>query len=228
MRQILTLILILVCSASSFALQEMTDDVVKIKMLHVFIKADVNDVRFENLWVYRRDNADRSWGVNIEIPENAYLQGEEDIHNEQNSRIVSKDFTPDSQIGSVSFTYFINNIKGKCRVSFKPDYEIESMVVYVSGPQTIVRSDSLKFDGYRTLRSRYSGVYTAENINAGQTVNIELSALPADENMLIQYISVFSLALIVLTALLTLIACKFKLKNCKSNKHEACFEQHNT
>jgi len=55
-------------------------------------------------------------------------------------------------------------------------------------------------------------------------VNIELSSLPAGEDMLIEYIAVFSLVLIVLAALITLIVCKLKIKNFKSNKHEACFK----
>jgi len=42
--------------------------------------------------------------------------------------------------------------------------------------------------------------------------------LPACEDMLVEYISVFSLVLIVLTALLTLIVCKLKIKKIKSDK----------
>jgi len=223
MRKILVLFLILISSAASFAAQEAKDETVKIKMLHVFIKADVNEVRFENLWVYRRDKAGTGWQVDIEIPETAVLETQ-DANSEQNRQIVSKELKADSVIDSVSFTYFIANDRGRCRVCFKANHEIDSMVVYVSGPGTTLKSDLLKFNSYRTLRSRYSGIYTAENIQAGRLVNIELSSLPAGEDMLIEYIAVFSLALIVLIALITLIVCKLKIKNFKSNKHEACFK----
>ncbi|HPS54118.1 MAG TPA: hypothetical protein PLP05_00835 [Sedimentisphaerales bacterium] len=214
MRKLIILFLILVSSASSFA----SDNAVKIKMLHVFIKADANEVRFENLWVYRRDKAGSDWKVDIEIPETAYLQDSKNDNSEQNNHIVSKSLNADSLIDSVNFTYYIANDNGRCLVSFKADYDIDSMTVYVSGPETALKCDLLKFNPYLTMRSRYSGVYTAENIRARQLLDIELSALPADEDMLIEYISVFSLALIVLTALLTLIVCKLKMNNLKSNK----------
>ena len=189
MRKILVLFLVLISSAVSFAAQEAKDETVKIKMLHIFIKADVNEVRFENLWVYRRDNAGSDWEVDFEIPETASLEGQKDANSEQNRQIVSKELKADSVIDSVSFTYFIANDRGRCRVCFKANHDIDSMVVYVSGPGTTLKSDLLKFNSYRTLRSRYSGIYTAENIQAGRLVNIELSSLPAGEDMLIEYIS---------------------------------------
>jgi len=106
MRKILVLFLVLISSAASFAAQEAKDETVKIKMLHVFIKADVNEVRFENLWVYRRDKAGTGWQVDIEIPETAVLETQ-DANSEQNRQIVSKELKADSVIDSVSFTYFI-------------------------------------------------------------------------------------------------------------------------
>ena len=217
MRKFIILFLILISSAASFAAQEMKDEAIKIKMLHIFIKADVNEVRFENLWVYRRDKAGSSWEVDIGIPETAVLETQ-DANSEQTSQIVSKELKADSLIDSASFTYFIANDNGRCRACFKTDHDIDSMVVYVSGPGTAVKSDLLKFNSYRALRSRYSGIYTAENIQAGRLVDIELSALPAGEDMLVEYISVFSLVLIVLTALITLLVCKLKIKKIKSDK----------
>ena len=92
------------------------------------------------------------------------------------------------------------------------------MVVYVSGPETTLKSDLLKLSSFRTLRSRYSSVYTANNIGAGRSVDVELSSLPAAEDMLVEYAAVMTLVLIVLTALLTLIACKLKMKNKEQQK----------
>jgi len=217
MRKIIILLLILICSAASFAADQPQNEAIKIKMLHIFIKADANEVRFENLWVYRRDNAGSDWAVNIEIPELAVLETQ-DANTQQISRTVTKQLNGESMIDSVSFTYFVANNRGKCPISFKADYDVASMIVYVSGPATAIKSDLLKFNSYQTLRSHYSAIYTAENIKAGQSVNIKLSALPTSGNMIVEYTSVFSLVLIVLTALLTLIVCKLTIKKNKSDK----------
>ena len=113
MKKFLILFLILTSSAASFASQEAQDQAIKIKMLHIFIKADVNEVRFENLWAYRRDKADSNWQVDIQIPESATLEQQKDPNNEQISQIVSKDLKADSLIDSVSFTYYIANNNGR-------------------------------------------------------------------------------------------------------------------
>ena len=213
MIKFLVFFLVLISSAASFASQETQDQAIKIKMLHIFIKADVNEVRFENLWACRRDKAGTDWKVNINIPESAIMEEQKDANSEQTSQIVSKDLKADSLIDSVNFTYFIANDNGRCRAIFKADYAIDSMVVYVSGPETTLKSDLLKLSSFRTLRSRYSGVYTANYIGAGRSVDVELSSLPAAEDMLVEYAAVMTLVLIVLTALLTLIVCKLKMKN---------------
>ena len=50
-----------------FAAQE--PNAPSIKMLHVFIQADVNEVHFENIWVFQRRTLNRPWQVSIDLPD---------------------------------------------------------------------------------------------------------------------------------------------------------------
>jgi len=182
-------------------------DPVWIKMMYVFISADANEVRFENVWVFKRHEGDLPWEVNINLPDGASgLHFDEPNETEllAGSGIVRKKIKADSLTDSVGFSFTLPNQGGLCRSFIKPGYRVDSMVVSVSGPAAKLVSNALKADQYKQLHSTFSGVYITNDLAADTKITINLSRLPAKDSSMSRTICLAGLALIVVIALLTM------------------------
>jgi hypothetical protein len=179
-----------------------------VAMLHVFVQADLEHVRFEHIWVFNRQNKQGPWQVSIDLPADADLLQVDDPNETRFSLdppSVSKTMAADSLIDSLGFSYLLSNQNGRCSSRLVPDYAVDSMIVSVSGSNTHLESGVLEFDRFRTERSGYSGVYTARSLPAGQTVRIELSGLPRKASDWPRIVALAGLPLIFLAALITMI-----------------------
>ncbi len=178
-----------------------------VKLLTIFVRSDVNEVSFDNIWAFKRNTVTGPWDVSIRIPYGASLI---DLHEPVETgplsdlAVVSKNLAPDSLIDSVGFTFAVPNQNRSCKTLIKSDYHINSIVVYVSGSATKLDSSVLKFDRYRTLHSKFSNVYTAGKIEPGNTIDFNLTALPAKNSKVPQKVCIVGLVLIILATCLTL------------------------
>lgn len=153
-----------------------------IKWAHIFIRADVNEVHFENILVFERETANHPWEVSIDLPDGAIVLGFDEPNETEllaGGRIICKAMAADSLIDSVGFSFALPNRDGTCQTLIKPDYQVDIMVVYVSGPGTQLVSNALKSDEYGQSHSEFSSVYTASNLTAGTKIEINLRACHA-------------------------------------------------
>ena len=182
-------------------------DAVRIKMLHIFIQADVNDVRFDNIWVFENQQRGEPWQAGISLPDHAVLldfNEPNEIEFVAESSNLRKKMAADSIIGYMDFSFVLPNRGGLCRTSIKPGYQVNSMAVSVSGPATQLKSDILKFHSSMASRDRLPRVYTAGNLAPKAKIDINLSRLPRKNSKMSQVICVAGLALIVTAALFTI------------------------
>lgn len=176
-------------------------------MLHVGIRADVSEVHFENIWIFKRQSADSPWQASIDLPEGAVLVGIDEPNQTEflpASKTIRKDMPADSLIDSIGFTFALPNRNGACQTFIATAYRIDSMLVSVSGQTTKFASNVLKHDDYRTSRSRFAAVYTAGNLHPGRNVEMVLTSLPQPDTLLAQYLCIAGLALIIIIALFTI------------------------
>jgi hypothetical protein len=196
---------------------------ISIKMLHIFISADVNKVRFENIWVFQRQIPERPWQVNINLPEAAAAVSFDEPNETEfipDSGTIRKRMAADSLIDSVGFSFVLPNHKGTCQTQITPPYPVDSMAVCVSGRTVKLESPTLKFNQFKTLRSKFFGVYTASNLTPATNVNINLTGLPSEDSSSVKTICLLGLGLIILIALLTLFWKRKPIKD-KSSTDEA-------
>jgi len=178
-----------------------------VKWVHIFIRADVDEVRFENIWVFERQTVGCPWDVTIDLPEGAVLLHFDEPNETEllaGSGTIRKEMAADSLIDSVGFSFALPNQDGLCRTYIAAAYRIESMMVYVSGSATKIESRVLKYNKFMALRSVFSSVYTAGNLAAGTKLEINLSDLPYKDCGLLEIVCVVGLGLVIVIALLTL------------------------
>lgn len=202
---------------------------IRVKTLYVFIGADLDQVIFENIWVFERDDSNVPWQVGITLPSGSTLIGMDEpnqMHLEQGGRRISKNMTADSLVDSLGFSFSLLNRRGNCETQIKCDYRVESMVVHLSGPACRLSSDILKPNDFMAARSRFSSVYTANDLPAGTKLVVDLTRLPRKDSNIWEIATVLFLGLIVIIALLTMYYHQKKLKD-KSDNNEACSEQSN-
>ncbi len=182
-------------------------DQITIRMLHVFIQADVNDVRFENIWVFAREEASGPWQVDIDLKPNAELLHLDDPNETvflPSPPAIRKTMAADSLVDSVGFSYLLPNTSGVCITEITPPCPVDSMVVSVSAPSTRLLSNLLKPDAFRRRRSVFSAVYSAANIPPGKPVSISLAGLPKMPSSLPRTLCALALALIFAAAAVTM------------------------
>jgi len=199
------------CFLGSVVLAAEEPNAPSIKWLQVFIRADVNEVRFENIWVFERKTADGQWDVSIDLPEGAagLVLDETNQTLMTGTQSIRMDMAAESLIDSVGFSFSLPNRTGTCRTFMTAGYHVNSMAVSVSGAGTKLVSNVLKPNEYMQSRSRLSGVYTAGDLPAGTRIEITLSRLPRRGNGLAEAICVAGLGLIIITAFLTLLQQKY-------------------
>lgn len=181
-------------------------EAVGIKWVHIFIRADVNQVHFENIWVFERQAQNRPWQVSINLPDGAAaLSFDEPNETEFATEpgTIRKRMAADSLIDSAGFSFVLPNQDGMCRTLIKPSYRVGLMVVSVSGPATQLESRVLRANEFMQSHSRFSGVYTAGDMAADTEVEINLARLPRRDRGLLEIACVAGLCLIVIIALLT-------------------------
>ncbi|UCG47852.1 MAG: hypothetical protein JSU94_20535 [Phycisphaerales bacterium] len=182
-------------------------DQIAVRMLHVFIQADVNDVRFENIWVFAREEARGPWQVDIQLKPNAELLHLDDPNETvflPSPPTIRKTMAADSLVDSVGFSYLLPNSSGVCITEIAPPWRVDSMVVSVSAPSTRLLSNLLKPDAFRRERSGFSTVYSAANIPPGTSVSISLAGLPKIPSSLPRTLCALALALIFAGAAVTM------------------------
>lgn len=217
------LILMLLFSCSPVLSAEQTSSI-KVKTFYVFIGADLDQVVFENIWVFERQDSDQPWQVSVALPDGSTLTGLDEPNQmqlEQNGKIISKNMPTDSLVDSVGFSFSLPNEQGNCQTQIKCDYPVDSMAVNLSGPACRLTSDILKSNDFMAARSRFSSVYTANNLPAGAKVMINLSKLPRRDANIMEFTAAGALGLIVIIALLTMYHRRRKIK-AGSDDNEAC------
>ena len=180
-----------------------------IRMLHVFIQADTEIVRFDNIWVFGRETTDGPWRVQIDLPKGAELLRLDDPNRAVVSEadgVIDVNMTGDSLVDSVGFSYLLANEGGRCRADIIPRYQVDSAVVSVSGTGTGFSSSVLSASTFRRERSRFSSVYAASGLSAGAPIDLELTALPSKDTFsrFLRIASVVGLGLILAVAGLTM------------------------
>ncbi len=186
-----------------------------VKMAHLFIRADANEVMIENIWVFERAKAGQPWTVEIQLPPQATgirLDEPGSTSYDELTGKVKKTIAADSLIDSAGFSYLLDNVEGECSFEVESAYPVELMVASVSGPATRLMSDSLKFDEERQSRSRFSGVYTAENLPANLSVRLGLSNLPQPDSGLFETVCLAVVGVILVLAGITGLILR-RLKN---------------
>jgi hypothetical protein len=186
-----------------------------IQMLHIAVRADTEEVHFENIWVFKRQSEGRPWQATIELPPAAVLVAVDEPNQTQflpDSKTIRKEMPPDSLIDSVGFTFTLPNQNGACQTSISPAYPTANMLVSVSGRATKFTGKFFKYDDFRTSRSRFSSVYTAADIPPDTAINMALTSLPQPDGPLAEYISIAGLALTIGIAL-SMILCRRKERN---------------
>lgn len=182
-------------------------DSVRIKMLHIFIRADVNDVRFDNIWVFENQGPNSPWQIIIDLPDQTVLLGFEDpnqIEFMQDSGTIHKKISADSPISRLDFSFVLPNQAGKCRTQIKPGYRVDSILVSVSGPATQFTSDVLKLSNFMASQAKLPRIYSAGDLAADTKIDINLSRLPCQNGKLLKALCLAGLALIVIIALFTI------------------------
>ena len=180
-----------------------------VKMLHLFIRADVNEVSFENIWVFEKQPAKHSWKASINLPDSA----ENIILDEPNKTTLTKDtkiiqaaMAAGSRADSIGFSYTLANRNGKCLTFIKPDYKVNSMIVSVAGRATGLISEVLKPNKFLASHSyAFSRIYTARDLAAGTKIDINLMGLPCRNSRMPEIVCVLGLEAIIVAALLTLL-----------------------
>jgi len=198
-------------------------DTIRIKMLHIFIQADVNDVRFDNIWVFENRQRGESWDVSIDLPDRAVLLSLDEPNETEflaDSLSLRKRIAADSIIDSVGFSFVLPNQDGLCRTSVKPGYQVNSVVVSVSGPASQFTSNVLKLTiaDFMASRDRLPRIYTAGNLAAEERIEINLSRLPHRDCKLPEVLCAAGLALIVIAALFTIYYNKTETNKSCSNE----------
>ena len=182
-----------------------TQDVVK--MLHLFIQADVNEVRFENIWVFERQPAKQPWKVIINLPdgaENITLDEPDKTTFTKDTRVIQAEMAADSPVDSIGFSYTLTNYDGKCLTFIKPDYEVNSIVVSTAGRATRLVSEVLKPNTFPASHpNAFSSFYSARDLAAGTKIEINLAGLPRRNSRLSEIVCILGLEVIVVVALLT-------------------------
>ena len=203
------IIFIVIFLFTSGVFGEGESDGIEVKILHIFIRADVNEVRFENLWVFQRDKEQAGWKVEIKIDKDAKIK---DWSGPRDGNVLKASLEDGSRIDSVGFTYFKRNQQGSCEVCVSSNYTIKSMVIYLSGTQSRIESDRLVYNDYMSARSRYSHVYTMSGIHRGERSRFNIEGLPVRGSYIIEIITICSLVLIVIIGLITLYYSRKSIK----------------
>jgi hypothetical protein len=201
-----------------------------IRVLHVFVRADVNQVFFENIWVFQRQSPAHTCQISINLPDGAVLSGLDEPNQTRfvaETGVINKSMTAGSLFCSVGFSFVLPNQAGDCQTQIVPAYKVDSMVVSVSGSATEILSNVLKSHELEQSYSGFSSVYTASNLPAGAKVQINLKHLPCKGWKLLKVACVAGLGLIVIAALLTLYWNQKTIKN-RNSDNEVCFEQYNS
>ena len=194
---LLILIIVSICSGVSLAAEAN----IEVKMLHVFVKADVNEVRFENLWVFQREKEEGGWDVEIEVDKAGKVSN---WAGEIEGNVLKADLEDGSRVDSVGFTFYKANVDGECEVGLPLGYAAESVVVYVSGAQSRLVSEQLEYSEYMSSRSRYSHVYSGKGIRGGGELRFRIDGLPRSGDSVVEIVTICSLVLIVIIGLITL------------------------
>jgi len=168
-------------TATSSAIGAAESNDIYVKMLHVTIRADVNEVRFDNIWVLARGDVNYPGDVSVDLPQSAFAvelaEPNESQYDRDKNRIY-KQMGAETLIEALSFSYSLVNQKGSCLTAVLLPCEVDLMIVYVAGSQTGFAADLLRHNEFLTSRSRYSTVYKGEHLPAGGVVNMKLSKLP--------------------------------------------------
>ena len=197
-----------------------------IEMLHVFVRANVNEVYFRNIWVFKRQDANLPWDVSIDLPYMAIILNLDEPNEMEfatSPATIRKRMAAESLIDSVGFSFALPNQDGTCRTQISPKYRVHSMMVSVSGPDTQLISDILKPYKYRQSHLTLPKVYRAGDLAAGTEVEINLQYLPCKDSNALEIVCIVGLGLIIIISLFTMYY-KRKIKVVKSASNEACFE----
>ena len=178
-----------------------------IRMLHIFIQMDENEVSFENIWVFERQDVNYPREVNVDLPEGAVVL-ELDEPNEteflRESGIIRKKMSSDSLIDAVGFSFILPRRGDVFQTLIKPRYRVGSMVVFLLEPAVRLESNILKLDKSLMSSSGYAGVYTASGLSAGSKIEINLKSLAGAGSRLFEIICLAGFSFIVIIALVIL------------------------
>ncbi len=178
-----------------------------VKSLSIYVRADVNEVRFRNVWFFERKQTGGKREIKIELPKKPVKLVLEDPDNTYYNSItntLSAEISSGSLVDSVAYTFSLANEAGTCETELPTNYPVELIRVYVSGPATRISSNTLVRDEYVESRSNFSHVYKAVNVGPDARVAISLSGLPRIESRVWQIVCTAGLVLIIAGALFTI------------------------
>jgi len=203
-------------SSTAAAVEPNTPAQDTVKMLHLFIQADVNEIRFENIWVFERQSAKRPWQVSINLPdvaENIILDEPNRATFTEDTKIIRANLAADLAVDSVGFSYTLANRGGECRTFIKPDYKVNSVIVSAAGRATGLASEILKPNKFLASHSNaFSRIYSAYDLAVGTKIEINLTGLPCRSSQVFEIVCILGLEAIIIAALLTLLYYNLKGK----------------
>jgi len=186
-------------------------EAVVIRMAHLFVQADVDDVRFDNIWVFEKPATEEPVTVDIVLPAQVELLGVDEpneVRYVRSEGVIRRAIPGQSRVESVGFSYVVPNKAGRCYTELIVPYPARSIVVSVSGRQSRLDSNILRPDAFRKSRSRFSGLYTARDVAAGTKITISLSSLPCRDLRLVEWGCLLGLVLIFGAAGRTIHVCR--------------------
>jgi len=187
-----------------------------VKMLHIFIEADVNEVRFENIWVFERQSAKQPWDVSVNLPdsaENIILDEPNKAAFTKDTKIIQASMAANLAVDSIGFSYTLANRDGTCLTFIRPDYKVNSVIVSAAGRTTRLASEILKPNKFLASHSTaFSGIYAANDLAAGTKIEIKLSGLPRKGSRVSEIFCILGLEAIIIAALLTILYRNVKEK----------------
>lgn len=182
-------------------------DGIKVKMLHVFVEADVDTVLFKTLWVFENPDVQNHWNVELKIPAGSQLFNLDDPNSSEYSsrqNTITSVMQAGSRVGSVGFSFIAPNRAGTCGVILDCGYDIDKVDLYLSGSTTKLASGKLEYNDFVSARSDFSRVYSGRDLPVGEKLDITITGLVRKRADYSRGVCGIGFGLIVTAALTTL------------------------
>ncbi len=192
----------------------------EVKEVHLYIKADAQNVTVRNLWVFRRQlghvDKKEKWIVEMSLPKNAAIVDVGDIKYLGQKDIWQVTLDPNLSIGSVRFVYNIPNENAVADMNVPLSKNTAKIFIYIDKDlrNIGIQTEQLKLNKFLTEKSSFAAVYTKKSQDQNtKNIMIRFVDLPVNAFSFWQKFCLASLGLMVIASLFTI--CRYKKKQAK-------------